>query len=460
MRTLGVLAALGLLLAPGCLGSSLSTTAQSTCKPCVANLDCFNELCTQLAEDSVCARACTTDADCAATDMCVSLTGAEGGSARSCVARDGQCGTLPEQGGETADAGPADPACAKYQLPEVANTCCRCSPGRTCAANNCYGGWVCDASACRCTPLPATCGEAPSAKVDALRVGGPVNANVDAKGGTMDRLHFAVVGDTRPAVLNDTANYPVDVVRAIYSGIQGASPRPAFVVATGDYVFASPASNQTGPQLDKYLAARGAFTGPLFPAHGNHECNGFTASNCGPGTAQGETSNFRSFVQKMLGPLGEPRVYFKRRINATDGSWSAKFVVVSANAWTGEQAAWLEETLREETTYTFIVRHVPATMGGEASTPAPGVAPSEAIIRRYPFTLALEGHAHAWIYKRAEKEVIIGNGGAPMTTQTPFGYTVFSQRSADKAIVATSYDVATQRPLFTFAVNPDGTPAP
>src|SRR5262249_22531100 len=57
-------------------------------------------------------------------------------------------------------------------------------------------------------------------------------------GGTLDELRFAVIGDTRPANLDDTANYPGDVVRQIWTAVEAEAPHPPFAVTTGDYMFA------------------------------------------------------------------------------------------------------------------------------------------------------------------------------------------------------------------------------
>lgn len=450
--------ALGVALA-GCPARPGDGAASSSCRPCVAAADCTDERCVQLVEDAVCVVTCTTDKDCATDDRCVPLVTSEGAHLSACVARDGSCGTIPDNTADGPDAGAPDAGsqeCARYKDPNEANTCCRCSVGRTCAPNGCYGGWVCDTQSCSCRPAVPGC-SAPPQPGDALHAGGAVTASVGPSGGTMNRLHFAVIGDTRPAVLNDSNHYPLDTITAIYSGVAAANPQPAFAVTTGDYVYASPSSNQSASQLDLYLSARAKLPGPMFPAMGNHECTGFTAGNCGPGIGSGETSNYKAFMTKMLGPLGEKKPYYKRRVDASDGSWTAKFVVVAPNSWTDAQGTWLEQALGENTTYTFLVRHEPTdSLPGAAS--APGVAPSEAIAQRHPLTLALEGHSHTWFHRTGSKEVVIGNGGAPMTGSAVFGYTVVSQRP-DGALVVTNYAASNAAPAQTFAVKPDGTPA-
>jgi hypothetical protein len=283
-------------------------------------------------------------------------------------------------------------------------------------------------------------------------------ATLDA--GTMAQLRFAVVGDSRPALVDDTAGYPSDVVTRIYGDVQSLDPPPAFVVSTGDYLFASEPrggdASQAGPQLDIYLQARARFTGALFPAMGNHECTGATASNCGAGSADGVTSNYAAFVAKLLAPIGARAPYFLVEAAAPDRSWTAKLVFVAANAWSSAQSTWLDATLARPTTYTFVVRHEPAS-----ATTAPGVAPSEAILARHPYTLAIVGHSHTYAHSASTpREVLVGNGGAPLTSKS-YGFAVFAQRS-DGAIAIDMLDWQTLAAdaSFHFAVNAAGVEVP
>ncbi len=191
-------------------------------------------------------------------------------------------------------------------------------------------------------------------------VGGPpIKGTVGADGGTLSRLLFAAVGDTRPATVDDTGGYPTDIITAIYGGIRALDPRPAMVVSTGDYLFASTArrggENQAGPQLDIYLQARARFPGPLFPALGNHECTGATSSNCGPGGVDGVTANYAAFLEKMLAPIGKTAPYYAVMVAAADASWTAKFLFIAANAWSGEEESWFDAALARPSTYTFVV---------------------------------------------------------------------------------------------------------
>ena len=119
-------------------------------------------------------------------------------------------------------------------------------------------------------------------------------ALVGSNGGsdTLDELRFAVVGDTRPPNIDDTADYPTAIITKIWQDVEAESPHPPFAVSTGDYMFAEHVRHGADPQLELYLPRARAFTGMLYPAMGNHECTGATASNCGPGAADGITKNY------------------------------------------------------------------------------------------------------------------------------------------------------------------------
>jgi Calcineurin-like phosphoesterase len=268
-------------------------------------------------------------------------------------------------------------------------------------------------------------------------------------------LSFAVVGDSRPATVDDTAGYPTSIVERIFDDIQALRPAPRFAVSTGDYMFASTRAGQAAIQLDLYLHARSRYAGVVFFAMGNHECTGATASNCGAGNVDGVTDNYAQFLSKLVAPLGRVAPYWLVPIAAADGAWTAKVVVVAANAWDDVQAAWLDEALARPTTYTFVVRHEPAS-----AKAAPGVSPSEAILARHPYTLCIVGHSHTYARSGA-REVIVGNGGAPLTSALAgYGFALVRRRT-DGAVQVDELDYMTSQPdpTFTFAVRADGSPA-
>lgn len=270
---------------------------------------------------------------------------------------------------------------------------------------------------------------------------------------TIDDLHFAIVGDTRPANIDDTANYPSAIISTIYADVEAESPHPQFAIATGDYMFATTYKSEQLPQLDKYMTARSAFTGPLYPAMGNHECTGATASNCGPGAKDGTTKNMTDFVNVMLSPIGIASPYYTENLSATDGSWTAKVVVVACNAWSATQATWLGEQLAQPTTYTFVVRHE-----GTNAVSQTGCAASQTIIDAHPLTLLIVGHTHTYAHYASDKEVVVGNGGAPLTTGTNYGYVIVS-RTASGTLTVTAYDYMSHAILNTFTIQPTGAAA-
>jgi hypothetical protein len=315
-----------------------------------------------------------------------------------------------------------------------------------------------DTSEDLCVPNGEVCGPADPGKI--ATPGTPpsvsgLSGSVGPTGGSVSKLYFAVVGDTRPAVPNDTAGYPTAIINKIYDDIAGLSPMPSFAVASGDYMFTLPVGSAASTQLDLYLAARARYSGTVFAALGNHECTGATASNCGTGNRDGVTTNYSAFLSKMLAPIGQTKPYYSFNVNAIDHSWTAKFVVIAANAWDHAQETWLESALSPATTYTFIVRHEPAH-----DTQAPGVSPSETIMARHPYTLAIVGHTHTY-GKTGARQVTIGNGGAPLSGSANYGFGLVSQRD-DGAIQVDVIDYMSGNADlgFRFALKADGSPAP
>jgi hypothetical protein len=78
---------------------------------------------------------------------------------------------------------------------------------------------------------------------------------------------------------------------------------------------------------------------------------------------------------------------------------------------------------------------------------------------KHTYTLAVVGHSHEYRYDPHAREIIVGNGGAPLTGASNHGYVIARQRP-DGAIVFTSYDFATNGVVETFALTADGKAAP
>ena len=390
-------------------GQAVSTNNEAIanrCEPCASDIDCSGqEVCAQFDGDGFCADPCGSKEACPAGESCTAVTTQSGQEVAACLPAAGACGPS----GETIE-GDA-------------------RKGKDAGAPKPDGG----------TPVDA---------------GPPVTGTIGANGGTLSRLRFAVVGDTRPPAIDDTKGYPSAIASKIFTDLADASPAIPFGVSTGDYQFSTPTGTQASTQLDLYIAARSAYSGVMFPTMGNHECTGATTSNCGSGTADGLTNNYTEFLQKLLTPLAKTTPNYSINVSASDASWTAKLVFIAGNAWTSTAATWLEGVLAQPTTYTFIVRHEPA-----AATTAPGVKPSEALMKKYPYTLAIVGHTHTY-KKSGPKEIIVGNGGAPLTTGNGYGYGLLNQRNDGTIRVdMVDYQSGATDPSFAFAINPDGSPA-
>jgi Calcineurin-like phosphoesterase len=312
------------------------------------------------------------------------------------------------------------------------------------------------ASACA---VFSSCGRSPFPPSGSADGGAPHEGrgpHLAIEGGSLDALVFAVVGDTRPRHIDDDQGYPRAVIEGIYRDLAELTPQPAFAVTTGDYQYATPGSASASVQVGLYAQAQRLFQGPVFAAMGNHECNGWTSSNCGPEGRDGEPTNYREFLRQLLGPVHQTRPYYAIPIAAADRSWTAKVVVIAANAWDQGQAQWLEQALSEPTTYTFAVRHE-----NSASTTAPGVIPSDAILERHPLTLLLVGHRHTFRHDGPNyRELIVGNGGAPEEDDVPYGFALIARRP-DGDLTIRQFNWTTAQPEgIAFAITPEGHPAP
>ena len=426
----------------------------NSCALCVTDGDCAGGVCVQLGGDSYCAAACPMGNECSADRTCMPASTIEGQQASVCIPRTAKCGDGAGTGPVPAKPPARSSMCGTLAGPDLASTCKSCGT-HPCQANGCYGDWWCNTTTSRCQAPPAGCpgtGDGGSVHIDA---GGPVTGSVGPNGGSVSRLFFAVVGDTRPPVINDTKAYPTEIITQIYADLEGSSPRPSFAISTGDYLFSTGNGTQAAPQLDIYEKARAQYSGTVFPAMGNHECTGAVDSNCGTGNKDGITANYSAFLSKVLAPIGKTSANYVVDVNATDGSWTSKLVFIAGNAWSPTDSTWLDGVLAKPTTYTFIVRHEP-----KAAYQAPGASASELVMANHPYTLAIVGHTHTY-GRTGQRQVTIGNGGAPLTGGANYGFGLIQQRT-DGAIQVDMADYASGQldTAFRFAVHPDGSSAP
>jgi hypothetical protein len=313
------------------------------------------------------------------------------------------------------------------------------------------------------TSSSSTTGTSGASSAASSGSGGP-SGPVGPTGGTVSSLSFAIVGDTRPPNEDDPSGYPTAVIQKIWQDVEAASPRPEFALTTGDYMFASPSHTPgtQATQMGYYMTARNAFSNVVFPVMGNHECDGATADNCYAcgsacnsvsGSCIGnvcQTPNYQVFAKNLLAPISQTNPYYVININGTNNAWTSKFVIVACNAWSTTQASWLASTLSTATTYTFIVRHE-----GTDATTAPclsgtGSNNADTIISQHPYTLLIAGHTHTYAYYSSEKQVIVGNGGAPLSGSVNYGYVL--ARQSGTSITFTNYDYSTNAAASSFTV--------
>lgn len=391
--------------APADSADAQSGPSAFACTSCVADDECTGgQRCVQVFDSAYCAQPCT--GSCPIGQLCQKSSSAGGEPIDVCLPVDSPCGSVLEQQSLPVDSGSRAPE--DVAPPEDASPAAAAIP-----------------------PL-------------------------DLQGtATLERFDFAVVGDTRPPFKGLTKLYPTAVITQIWKMVTSEQPPVAFAATTGDFGFSDANDAETATaQFDLYLQARAQFPGTVLPILGNHECTGATQSNCGPGSKHGMPPMYQIWLYKFVEPLGLPEPWYTVRLAAPDGSWTAKMVVIAANAWSDAQAKWLDETLATQTTYTVVLRHESWTVDE-----APGVKPSNAIIEKYPYTVLIVGHAHTASWTPERRQLIVGNGGAPLSGQIDYGYALFRQRK-DGALHFQVRHYVSRKAMLEAAVFADGSPAP
>lgn len=424
-----------------------------TCLPCVESIECGDAgTCVQIGGSDACGKKCASASDCAADEVCQSAVAGDGTLAKVCTPKSGSCGegpacpatcppytecnTVVGQCTPLSDAGGGDP-CKMLAAPTESACCLFCVPGTAgCQANGCPGGTWCNRNTCSCEVAPAACTR-PDAGTSNRDAG--IWGTVTRDGGTVSRLYFAVVGDTRPAIIDDTTRYPSEIIAGIFQAIQAMNPRPQFVISTGDYVFASPISSQGAAQLAIYRAASNHFQGPMFPTLGNHECTSSTTINC-VGT-KAKSTLYQAYLNQFIGPMGYSLPYYAFDISGPQGAFTAKFIVTACNAWDDVQRDWVETQLKRPSTYTIVVRHIPLGVG------APCTLEMDPLLAKYPYTVLLVGHSHT--VAQSGRQLIEGVGGAPITGNAVYGYATVEQLPSG-AFQIVQWDYKARQAVATF----------
>jgi Calcineurin-like phosphoesterase len=333
--------------------------------------------------------------------------------------------------------GKLDPACD----PCVAEICAADS---YCCVNHWSGpcvaevGSICNYICAGGTTAGGTTGGVPT--------GPSTTTGTTAGGGTRALLlHFAVFGDARPPNQDDIAGYPSAIIGGIFSLAQSRGAQ--FIVGTGDYMYASTQASVSA-QIALFLQARANYAGPLFLTMGNHECNGYTNSNC---PNLNEAPNIQGFMAQLV-PPGVTQPFY--RVDYATPMGTAKLLFVAANAWSTAQSTWLTAQLADPTTYTFVVRHEPSY-----DDTAPGVTPSDTAVNAAPYTIELLGHTHEYRHLDTQ-HVISGNAGAPFDDGWNSYGMLFVDQQMNGNITVTEVDEATGSTIDTWTVTPTGQPVP
>lgn len=264
-------------------------------------------------------------------------------------------------------------------------------------------------------------------------------------GGAVDRLWFAVTGDTRPPSCDESDLYPRKAIAEIAASMKAL--RVQFALDLGDHMYVCNGSRaEAEQQMGFYMTAVAAGPSTFFMTLGNHDCGSTfarrgPASGCFPGSGD---ANFRAY----LAALGRPLPYYA--IDVTTAAGLARFVFVADDAYDAVQADWLERTLADadaRARTTVIARHHP--MGG----PRSGNPEIVQTIERHRYTLLLSAHLHTYAHGRDHggRAAILGLGGAP--SSSPPGFATVLEH-ADGSLTFTPRDAQGQPVRSAWTVGP------
>lgn len=327
----------------------------------------------------------------------------------------------------------------------------RAAPGRLRAAARRRGrgrAAACAAllAACACTAAQPV--EAPCAGAACGGGGGdgtPPAGSVGPAGGSVERLWFAVTGDTRPPECDATNDYPRAAIGRIAASMRALEVQ--FALDLGDHMYVcNRSAAEAREQMGLYLSAIAAGPTTWFMTLGNHECG--TWGRAGPGCFDpAADANFGAY----MAALGRPLPYYA--VDIGTGLGLARLVVVADDAWDAAQADWLERTLADADARahtTLVARHHPMT-GARAGRPE-----IVAAIERHRAALLLSAHLHTYAHggDHGGRAVVMGLGGAPSRMPPGFatvlqngdGSLTFTLRSAFGDPVGVPWTVPPQGP--------------
>ena len=282
-----------------------------------------------------------------------------------------------------------------------------------------------------------------------IPVGGPVGAT----GGTVDRLFFAVTGDTRPDLNGSTPGpYPSTVIKSIFSGMKDKGVQ--FAVDAGDHMFVvgnrRASFDAARAQMGLYVDAAKLLGKTVFMTMGNHECSGGDKNGLCSIDAVGSNANYTAFME-ALAPVSSLPYY---RFDVQTQSGLAVFLIVADDVWDAHERTWLTTQLGDadrRAKYTFVVKHHPVDNHDDRA-----FAEIVSLVESHKYTLFITGHTHEYRHDRSNSRVlIVGCGGAPLDNapQSWWGYITIEQ-GVDNLIYVTAYDQSSGMQKDSFKVAP------
>ncbi len=280
----------------------------------------------------------------------------------------------------------------------------------------------------------------------------PTRGGVTNTGGSVDRLFFALTGDTRPPlcdlfVLGNGNDYPTAVISNIAQLME--AKKPQFALDLGDHMFVCVGgASEAQAQMSAYTSAFSVFKAPFFMTMGNHECVfalGGSLDDCGASNPSDPA--FTTFMA-ALAPISKTPYYY-RDIQTSMGL--ARLVFIADDAWNATEASWLDGVLTEADTkaqYTIVAHHhnLAASTSGNYATIV-------SAIKAHKYALHLTAHTHIYSHDVATdpsgRTVIVGTGGS--SDETMAGYATVEQGS-DGRLYFTMYDSTTDMPVDAWNV--------
>ena len=77
---------------------------------------------------------------------------------------------------------------------------------------------------------------------------------------------------------------------------------------------------------------------------------------------------------------------------------------------------------------------------------------------KHPLTLSIVGHVHTYRHDPDDQELLVGTGGAPLSTAFGYGYVIVGRQPDGSLQVKKAYDYATNAVIGSTGNAADGTP--